>query len=92
MKFIMSDYGYVTSPFKTATMVVARGGIFKLLRSLGIDLASLICNQAGRYDNPIPTWFLAIIGLFENLSNRPSNIIFKCAFKGTVQRDGSGRN
>jgi hypothetical protein len=37
MKFIMSDYGYVTSPFKTAMKVVAWGGIFKLLRSLGFD-------------------------------------------------------
>ncbi len=33
---------------------------FKLLRSLGIDSASLCC-LAGRYDNPIPTRFLATI-------------------------------
>jgi hypothetical protein len=33
-------------------------GIFKLLRSPGIDFASL-CILAGRYDNPIPTPFLA---------------------------------
>jgi hypothetical protein len=33
-------------------------GIFKLLSSPGIDSASL-CSPAGRYDNPIPTRFLA---------------------------------
>jgi hypothetical protein len=37
-----------------------RDGIFKLLRSPGIDSASL-CSLAGRYDNPIPTQFLASI-------------------------------
>ncbi len=35
-------------------------GIFKLLGSPGIDSASL-CNLAGRYNNPIPIWFLAPI-------------------------------
>jgi len=34
------------------------GGIFKLLWNPGIDSASL-CSLAGRYDNPIPTHFLA---------------------------------
>ncbi len=34
--------------------------IFKLLRSPGINSASL-CNPAGRYDNPTPTRFLAPI-------------------------------
>jgi hypothetical protein len=37
-----------------------RDGIFKFLRSQGIDSASL-CSLAGRYDNPIPTRFLAPI-------------------------------
>jgi hypothetical protein len=35
-----------------------RDGIFKLLRRAGIDSASLY-SLAGRYDNPIPTRFLA---------------------------------
>ncbi len=35
-----------------------RDGIFTLLRSPGIDSTSLY-NQADRYDNPIPTRFLA---------------------------------
>ncbi len=35
-------------------------GIFKLLRRPGIDSDSL-CRLAGRYDNPIPTRFLAPI-------------------------------
>ena len=35
-----------------------RDGIFKLLRSRGIDYASF-CGQEGRYDNPFPTRFLA---------------------------------
>ena len=34
--------------------------IFKLLRSSGIDSGSL-CSLAGRYDNPMPTRFLAPI-------------------------------
>jgi hypothetical protein len=33
--------------------------ILKLLRSPGID--SSLCSLAGRYDNPIPTHFLALI-------------------------------
>ncbi len=42
-----------------------RGGIFKFSmeprnRFQGIDSASL-CSLAGRYENPIPTWFLAPI-------------------------------
>jgi hypothetical protein len=37
-----------------------RDGIFKLLRSQGIDSASL-SNLGGRYDNPIPIQFLAPI-------------------------------
>ncbi len=37
-----------------------RDSIFKLLRSPGIDSASL-CSLAGRYDNPITTRFLAPI-------------------------------
>ncbi len=37
-----------------------RDGIFKRLRSPGIDSASL-CSLVGRYDNPIPTRFLAPI-------------------------------
>ncbi len=37
-----------------------RDGILKLLRSPGIDSASL-CRLAGRYDNSIPTLFLAPI-------------------------------
>ncbi len=44
-------------------------GIFKLLRSpwiklKGIDFASL-CSLAGRYDNPIPTQFLAPIDCYK---------------------------
>jgi hypothetical protein len=34
--------------------------VFKLLRSPGIDFASL-CSMSGRYENPIPTRFLAPI-------------------------------
>ncbi len=34
--------------------------IFKFWRSSGIDSASL-CSLAGRYDNPLPTRFLALI-------------------------------
>jgi hypothetical protein len=37
-----------------------RDGIFKLLRIPGIDSASP-CSLAGRYNNPIPTRFLAPI-------------------------------
>jgi hypothetical protein len=37
-----------------------RYGIFTSLRSPGIDSTSL-CSQAGRYDNPIPSRFLAPI-------------------------------
>jgi hypothetical protein len=37
---------------------VHRDDIFKLLRSPGIDSSSL-CSLAVRYDNPIPTRFLA---------------------------------
>jgi hypothetical protein len=42
-----------------------RDGIFKLLRSLRIDSNfqgihfARLCSLAGRYDNPIPTRFLA---------------------------------
>ncbi len=39
---------------------VYRGSISKLFWSPGIDSASL-CSLAGRYDNPIPTRFLALI-------------------------------
>ena len=39
-------------------------GIFKRLRSPGIDFASL-CSLAGRYDNPIPPRFLAPIECYE---------------------------
>ncbi len=38
----------------------ARDGIFELLRRPGINSCSL-CSLAGRYDNPIPTRFLAPI-------------------------------
>jgi hypothetical protein len=37
-----------------------KGSIFKLLRSQGIDSASL-CSLAGLYDNHIPTRFLVTI-------------------------------
>jgi hypothetical protein len=37
---------------------LTRARIFKRLRSPGIDSASL-CSLAGRYDNPIPSRFLA---------------------------------
>ncbi len=53
-------------------IVVASGAqIFKLFmehrnRFQGINSASL-CSLAGRYDNPISTWFLA--PLFKNTSN-----------------------
>jgi hypothetical protein len=40
--------------------VTVRDGIFNLLRSTGIDSISL-CRLAGRYDNPIPTRFIASI-------------------------------
>jgi hypothetical protein len=43
-----------------------RNGIFKLLRSPGIDSASL-CSLAGRYDNPyIPTRFLSSIHCYKD--------------------------
>jgi hypothetical protein len=42
---------------------IYRARIFKLLRSPGIDSASL-CSLAGRYANPIPTQFLAPIDCF----------------------------
>ncbi len=38
--------------------------IFKLLRRLGIDSASL-CSPAGLYNNPIPTRFLAPIDCYK---------------------------
>jgi hypothetical protein len=38
-----------------------RAGIFKLWRSPGIDYSASLCSLAGRYDNPIPTRFLASI-------------------------------
>jgi hypothetical protein len=41
-----------------------RDGIFKLLRSLGIDSA-ILCSLAGRYDNPVPTWLLAPIDYYK---------------------------
>jgi hypothetical protein len=39
---------------------IVRDVIFKLLRSQGVDSASL-CSLAGWCDNPIPTQFLAPI-------------------------------
>jgi hypothetical protein len=42
------------------TFSTARDGISKLLRSPGIDSASL-CSLAGCNDNPNPTMFLAFI-------------------------------
>ncbi len=49
----------------------ARGNIFKLLRSPGIDYASLR-SVAGRYDKPIPTWFLSPIHCKKELAIFPS--------------------
>jgi hypothetical protein len=46
-----------------------RGGIFKLLRSPGIDTKESIppanVAWAGRYDNPIPTRFLVSINCYK---------------------------
>jgi hypothetical protein len=42
------------------TIVFHRARIFKLLRSPGIESARL-CSLAGRYENPIPTRFLALL-------------------------------
>ncbi len=43
----------------------SRARIFKLLRSPKIDpkelISAMLCSQAGQYDNPIPTRFLAPI-------------------------------
>jgi hypothetical protein len=41
-----------------------RARLFKLLRSPGIDSASL-CSLADRYDNTIPFWFLAPIDCYK---------------------------
>jgi hypothetical protein len=47
----------VPSSFYTAEAVILNFyGAQKLIQ--GIDSASL-CSLAGRYENPIPTWFLA---------------------------------
>jgi hypothetical protein len=53
---------------------VAWARIFKLLRTPGIDSKKSIppcslCSQAGRYDEPIPTRFLAPHRLFKNSSS-----------------------
>jgi hypothetical protein len=51
-----------------------RAGIFKLLWSPGIDSrewippAYVLCSLVGRYDNPIPTWFLAPIDCLKLLA------------------------
>ncbi len=52
-------------------------GILKLLRSPGIDSVSL-CRQAGRYDNPVSTRFLAPI----DCSKIPA--LFKFAYLYTL--------
>ncbi len=46
-----------------------KGDIFKLLRSPGINSASL-CSPLRRYDNPIPTRFLAFIDSYKILAQR----------------------
>jgi hypothetical protein len=49
------------------TAYVFRGGTFILLRSPGIDSinSASLCSLAGRYDNPIPTRFLALIDCYK---------------------------
>jgi hypothetical protein len=46
-----------------------RARILKLLRSSEIDFQGInsasLCSLASRYDNPIPTWFLAPIDCFK---------------------------
>ena len=52
---------YETNPLFTKYQLIdirKGGGIFKLLRSPGIDFACL-CSLAGRYGNPAPTRFLS---------------------------------
>ncbi len=50
--------------FSFAKFLNTRNGIFILLRIPGIDSVSL-CGLAGRYDNPIPTRFLAPIDCYK---------------------------
>jgi hypothetical protein len=50
-------------------LLSSRDGIFKLLRSIGMDSKEsfppdYICSLASRYDYPIPTRFLDPIDLF----------------------------
>jgi hypothetical protein len=55
--------------------------IFKLLRIPGIDswVPETLTNSAlfGRYDNPIPYWFLAPIDCFKILALNSSAIIYE---------------
>jgi hypothetical protein len=52
-----------------SVMVYPDDGNFELLRSPGIDSKGIdsasLCSQAGGYDNPIPTRFLAPIDHYE---------------------------
>jgi hypothetical protein len=60
-------------------LILNRDGIFKLLRSPGIDSA-ILCSLAGRYGNPVPTRFLAPIECFWILAPgkfRNKNTIFR---------------
>ncbi len=49
-----------------SSQMVSRGGIFKLLRSPGIETEESIppCCLAGRYDSPIPSRFLVPIDCY----------------------------
>ena len=57
---VLKDQSHDTNIFSEGRYFLSRDGNFKLLRISGIDSASLR-SQAGRYDNPIPTRFLAPI-------------------------------
>jgi hypothetical protein len=58
LKKIIFQYKTAEMQPSSRSRLAARDYIFKLLRSPEIDSASL-CSLAGRYDNPIPTRFLA---------------------------------
>jgi hypothetical protein len=65
--------------FHVVFIYLSIDGIFKLLRSPGID--SKKCSLAGRYNNPIPTRFLARI----DCPKTPAQ-------KTAVEKGGGGRS
>ncbi len=66
---------FMTGSLNLQIRVYTGAGILKLLRSPGIDSASL-CSLAGRYDNPIPNRFLAPIDCYKTQAQHTICTIF----------------